>query len=185
MALSIGPELSDLMVEALQSQDRVVLGGIASETQFERRFVEPVIRDVIREYAPHLEVAVHGWKGRGVLLSAVDEETRMRFLGWKESKAWSVTYAWGKHTPDMAIRDKDTGATMVIEVKFGTVTPGGGLSTGEVQRMIGQCVMAKVHHTQVIAVFGYKGDLTRQDEVKLADWLRPQGVHVVLRSVPV
>jgi hypothetical protein len=182
--LSIGPELSEHIVEALRSPDRIVLAGITSETQFERQFVEPVIREVILEYAPHLEIAVHGWKGRNVLLSAVDEETRTRFLGWKESKAWSVTYAWGRHTPDMAIRDKDTGATMVIEVKFGSVTSGGGLSTGEVQRMIGQCVMAKVHHDQVIAVFGYRGDLTRRDEVKLADWLKLQGVHVVLRSVP-
>ena len=185
MALSIGSELSELIGEALQSPDRVIPGGITSETQFERHWVEPTVCDVIREHAPHLQVAVHGWKGRGVPLSGVDEVTRERFLGWKESKAWSVTYAWGRHTPDMAIRDRDAGASMVIEVKFGAVTPGGGLSTGEVQRMIGQCVIAKVHHEQVVAVFGYRGELARQDEAKLADWLKPQGIHVVVRSVPV
>ena len=120
--------------------------GISDEMHFERYFVEPAVVEAVRDYemsldgpprpleAPRFEVALHGWKPRGVPNADLDPETRKRSEDWTRSKKWSVTNVWGRHTPDIAIRDTASGKTVVVEVKFGDVS-GGGLPTGGLQRM--------------------------------------------------
>ena len=186
-------ELVSLIVAALRASP--IPRGISDEKLFEHNFVEPAVVEAVRQYElsldrpprrdgmPHVEVALHGWKPRGVRDADLDPETRERSKKWTRSKKWSVTNAWGRHTPDIAIRDTTARKTLVIEVKFADVS-GGGLRTTGLQRMVGQCVIAKRHHDGVVAVFGYRGKLSRADEVGLEPWLQEQGIGLVIREVP-
>ena len=186
-------QLVSLIVDALKAN--VIPQGISNETLFERDFVEPAVVEAVRRYerslepsgrlhaSPRFEVARHGRKPGGVRDADLDPETRERSKAWTRSKDWSVTNAWGRHTPDIAIRDTVTEKTLIIEVKFDDVS-GGGLRTTGLQRMVGQCVIAKRRHHSVVAVFGYRGALTRADEAGLGIWLQEHGIELVLREVP-
>ena len=161
-------ELVRSVVDALQHRD--LPGGITDEKDFEQKFVEPVCTDVLR---PSLCVATHPWGDPA------------KAECWRKSKAWGAVTAWGlKHTFDLVARNSETTWRLAVEVKL-TKMRGGSKPTGEFQRMMGQCILARLRHDAVIAVFGYSGDLEGADAdpqhyAKLRD---EYGIWVVTRRV--
>jgi len=139
-------ELVDRLVYELGSRELPT--GIVDERTFEQLFVEPVCTEILR---PQLCVATHPWGDKS------------KEKCWRESKAWAAVTAWGlKHTFDVVARNDDTTWRMAVEVKLSKMR-GGSKPTGDFQRMMGQCILARLRHDAVIAVFGYSGDLAGAD----------------------
>ena len=148
--------------------------SLVNEADFERRFVEPVCSMTLNRIRPEMEVAVHPW----------GDKTKAR--KWRESKLWGATRAWGmQHAFDLVARDASRHETLAVEVKLANVR-GARLPTGEFQRMMGQCILARLQHDAVIGVFGHRGELPErwQSETRrAASELAQHGIWVVVRQV--
>ena len=102
---------------------------------------------------------------------------------WAASKKWASVLAFGtNHTFDAVIKDKISGKTLVVEAKFITAR-GGRMPNGEIQRLLGQCLLAKTKHDFVIGLCGRKGVLT-QDGTTIRKLLRtgPNEQELILYS---
>ena len=90
-----------------------------------------------------------------------------------------------RHTFDLHVRVPDDSWLMAVEVKLAKAR-GGRSFTGDFQRMMGQCHLAKLRHDVVLGVFGYIGDL-KQTPAEVEDYcdkLRERdGIWVVMRKV--
>lgn len=162
----------DVVVEL---QTRKVPAGLRDEKGFEQQFVEPVCTDILR---PQLCVATHPW----------GDPTKAEC--WRRSKSWGAVEAWGlKHTFDLVARsregaDSEPSWRLAVEVKLSKMR-GGTKPTGEFQRMMGQCILARLRHDAVVGVFGYAGDLegADADEPHFARLRDDYAIWVVTRQV--
>jgi hypothetical protein len=156
---------------------------INTEESFERVFVEPRVRAAISEVAPTLTIATHPWI-KPDTPRPLPPEIRQRSRDWAACKEWAAVDGWGmKHTLDMAIRDPESLESVAVEVKFCKVK-GRRLPNGEFQRMVGQALLGRKKHQQVIAVFGYRADTEFRDDGGLTEFLRGHGVWLVVTRVP-
>ena len=83
------------------------------------------------------------------------------------SKEWGAVDAWGmRHSFDLVARDTSGPWQLAIEVKYHdplkTKSP-----NGEFQRMLGQCILARLKHNAVVGIYGYSGDVieARSDDL--------------------
>ena len=160
------------LVKALEEKE--IPGNIRDEKDFEQRFVEPICVEHLERVQPKLEIAVHPWGDP------------KKAKAWAESKIWAAVTAWGmKHTFDLHARVPDDTWHMAVEVKLAKAK-GGKSFTGDFQRMMGQCHLAKLRHDVVTGVFGYIGDL-KETPTKVRDYeaeLRErEGIWVVVLKV--
>ena len=152
-------------------QERPIPGSIFDEKSFERRFVEPVCVDVLA--VADLCVAVHPW----------GDKTKAKC--WAESKKWASVTTWGmKHTFDLVARSRDESWSLAVEVKLVKSKHGKGI-TGDFQRMMGQCHLARLRHDAVVGIFGYVGELKEAASVHdfAQDLGERDGIWIVVRKV--
>jgi hypothetical protein len=168
----------------------LVPADITNETTFEKRFLIPVVLQVSAE-CPGVRTYTHPWNNKTRCEPDCEKAPDLdRVVAgcprcWAASKAWASVSAFGTHHAfDIVARDM-SGKTLVVEAKL-IVAKGGRMPNSEIQRLVGQCFLAKTKHDFVIGVCGLRGSLdprwTNDTEV-VRLWFERAGVDLVFRSV--
>jgi hypothetical protein len=163
---------------------------IRNETDFENRFLIPIVVQLAPQY-PGVRTYTHPWKNKTRCepnCENVPDSGRV-INGcprcWATSKKWASVSAFGtRHTFDAVAKDI-SGKTMAVEAKF-IAAKGGRMPNGEIQRLLGQCFLAKTKHDMVIGVCGLKGSLEPRwntDTETAHNWFARAGVDIVFRSI--
>ena len=104
---------------------------------------------------------------------------------WAESKKWGSVLAFGTHhTFDLVAKDASE-KTLAVEIKF-VAAKGGRMPNGEIQRLMGQCSLAKTKHDYVVGICGYRGNLDPRwdtDTQAVRTWYERAGICLVFRAV--
>ncbi len=160
---------------------------IRNETDFEKRFLIPVVRHVSDQYSD-IKTYTHPWNNK--TRCNPDCETATKIVAgcpkcWAASKKWASVLAFGtNHTFDVVARDISR-KTLAVEAKFISAR-GGRMPNGEIQRLLGQCFLAKTKHDFVIGVCGRKGRLDSKwndDTEAVMNWSKRAGIDIVFRSI--
>jgi hypothetical protein len=141
-------EFRDKLVSTLSSTP--IPEEITTEKHFETRFVIPVVLQV-SAHQMDVHVYSHPWNNRTRCQPdcKTAREHRQTVVGcprcWAESKEWASVLAYGTHhTFDLVAKDTSE-KTLAIEIKF-VAAKGGRMPNGEIQRLMGQCTLAKTKH---------------------------------------
>jgi hypothetical protein len=162
---------------------------IRNEADFEKRFLIPVVLQVSARY-PDVFIYTHPWNNKTHCESACDTTfNRAHVVAgcprcWAASKKWASVLAFGtRHTFDVVAKDI-CGKTLAVEAKLITAK-GGRMPNGEIQRLLGQCLLAKTKHNFVIGLCGLKGGLDprwNNDTETVKDWFKRAGIDLVFRQ---
>lgn len=114
---------------------------------------------------------------------------RQRVLGcpdcWKESQKWASVSAFGIHYEfDLVARGR-RGTTLAVQIKS-VKEENGGLQIDQIERFLGQCVLAASRHDVVIGVCGLwrSPNSVRMQETKtVRRWAERHGIHLVFREL--
>jgi hypothetical protein len=163
---------------------------IRNETDFEKRFLIPVVLQVSEQF-PDVRTYTHPWNKK--TRCEPDCKTAIKGGGvvagcprcWAASKKWASVLAFGTHhTFDAAAKDIN-GETLAVEAKF-ISAKNGRMPNGEIQRFFGQCFLAKAKHDFVIGVCGFKGSFDSRwhsDTELVNNWFERAGTDIVFRSI--
>jgi len=167
-----------------------VPADIRNETTFEKRFLIPLVLQVTAQ-CPGVRAYTHPWNNK--IRCEPDCKTALdsgRVVAgcprcWAASKKWASVFALStRHTFDVVARDT-SGKTLAVEAKLITAK-GGRMPNGEIQRLLGQCSLAKIKHDFVIGVCGLRGNLDprwNNDTGAVKDWFKRVGIDLVFRQV--
>jgi hypothetical protein len=137
--------------------------GQAPEKVLKRGLIEKQVERVWHNY-PGLLVCTPPWNDKGSpvrrlcawhLKQAHMQGTLVK-IGckdcWTDSKEWASVDAWGmRHNFDIVVNDRDRTEALVIEVK---AFRGARSPNSEVQRFIGQLLLARSKHPIVMGICG-------------------------------
>lgn len=181
-------EFCDKLVSALSTA--AIPEHIRTEKDFEREFVIPIALQV-SGHRKDVHVYSHPWnnKGRCQPDCQTAREHGQTAVGcprcWAESKKWASVLAFGTHhTFDLVAKDA-SGKTLAVEMKF-VAAKGGRMPNGEIQRLMGQCTLAKTKHQFVIGVCGYRGSLDPRwdnDTQAVRSWSEQAGISLIFRAI--
>lgn len=164
--------------------------NILNEKDFEQNFVVPSVF-AIQKTDENVFVFGHPWgskvrcspdcrsarEGKGQIQPGCDK-------CWKDSKRWGTVNAFGIQSNFDIVAQDTRNRTLIVEIKF--VSFGKGRNpNGEIQRFLGQCLIAATKFDHVIGICGYKGvlDLTNdQDTDDCIRWCRDHGIHIIFRA---
>lgn len=181
-------EFRDKLMLALVSTP--IPQNIRIEKDFERRFVIPIILRV-SNHEMDVRTYTHPWNNKA--RCQPDCETAPNHgrvvVGcprcWASSKKWASVLAFGtNHTFDAVAKDT-RGNRLVVEAKLIAVK-GGRMPNGEIQRLMGQCTLAKTKHQFVIGICGYRGTLDPRwdnDTQAVTRWFEQAGISLIFRAV--
>lgn len=168
-----------------------ILPAMKNEKDFERGFVYPL--------AVHLaEAEGDVWLFRQPWgdeeKCKPDCQTAMtsrgqRVLGcpdcWKEAKKWASIAAFGtQYNFDLIARGR-RGTTLAIQMKS-IMQEKGGLQVGEIERFLGQCLIAASRHDVVIGVCGLwriPNGAWVQETKSVRRWAERHGIHLLFREL--
>lgn len=163
---------------------------IRTEKDLEQNFVMPAARRAAR-HDSKVWLCVHPWSKPHSCAPTckVAHKDGQAVFGcrrcWKDSKKWSAVAAIGAHH-NFDLVAKEKGKTLAVEIKF-LRAKGGRMSSGAIQRFVGQCSLAAARHRFVIGVLGYHGIVNKKwnrDTKKVRTLARRLGIHLVVRRVP-
>src|SRR4030067_834323 len=163
---------------------------IRTEKDFEKRFVIPVTLQVS---ARHKDVYVYSHPWNNKTQCQPDCETGANYgrvvagcpRCWASSKKWASVLAFGTHHTFDVMAKERRGNTLVVEAKL-IVVKGSRMPNGEIQRLMGQCTLAKTKHRFVIGICGYRGTLDPRwdnDTQAVRRWCAQAGISHIFRTV--
>lgn len=166
-----------------------VPSDLLNEGDLERRLVFPIVRDMLRE-SPGPHVYAHPWKrieecepnctdGSGL----VDQpELHGCPACWGQSKKWAAARLYGLHCFDLVVGSP--GDSFALEAKL-LRRPGLGKKRANdgFQRLIGQCMLARLVHPRVLAFCVAEEQALDLSATVLLETVRGQGVTLVVRTV--
>jgi hypothetical protein len=104
---------------------------------------------------------------------------------WAESKKWASVLAFGTHhTFDLVAKDASE-KTLAVEIKF-VAAKSGRMPNWEIQRLMGQCSLAKTKHDYVVGICGCRGTLDPRwdtDTQAVRRWFEQAGICFVFRAI--
>jgi hypothetical protein len=181
-------EFRDKLVSALSSTS--IPKNIRTEKDLEMRFLIPVVMQILAQERD-LHVCSHPWNNRTRCQPdcKTAREHRQTVVGcpqcWAESKKWASVLAFGTHhTFDLVAKDASE-KTLAVEIKF-VAAKGGRMPNGEIQRLMGQCSLAKTKHDYAVGICGYRGTLDPRwdtDTQAVRIWYEQAGICLVFRAV--
>lgn len=152
-------------------------------------------RDQIRHYSSQFVAALSAHRIPAGLATEQEFKRRVVFPVAREVAAaypdirvytppWHNERVCGSH-PESSL---DPQGTLAVEVKFVSMTEG-RKPNAEVQRLVGQSMLAASRHRVVIGVCGHRGAMNpnhRRDESPLVgvQWRTPSDVHLLFLEVP-
>jgi len=163
--------------------------GIGDEADFEKIFLTPLLLSAAAQYSD-VRVYTHPWNNK--IRCKPDCETADKgqiVVGcpkcWAASKKWASVFAFGtNNTFDIVAKDA-SGKTLVVEAKL-VHNKNGRLPSGDIQRMFGQCLLAKAKHNFVIGVCGVTGGLDfmwDSDTQQVRNLFEKSGIDLIFRTV--
>jgi hypothetical protein len=181
------PEFRDRLLSKFATAP--IPDDIVNESGFEKHFLTPVVLDVVAQYTG-VRAYTHPWNNKTRCKPDCESAPGSGRVVpgcprcWTASKKWASVLAFGTHhTFDIMARDA-SGQTLAVEAKL--IGPKKGhMPSGEIQRFLGQCSLAKTKHDFVIGVCGLKGNLNpkwEDDTAVVKDWLERGGIDIVFRS---
>jgi hypothetical protein len=181
-------EFRDRLISAIKSTP--IPDEIRTEKDFETQFVIPVVLQA-SAHERDIHVYSHPWNNK---TRCQPDCNTARDHGqivagcprcWAESKQWASVLAFGTHhTFDLVAKDA-SGKTLAVEMKF-VAAKGGRMPNGEIQRLMGQCSIAKTKHDCVVGVCGCRGSFDLRwdkDTDAVKNWFERAGVYLVFRTV--
>ncbi len=165
-----------------------VPSDIRNETDLEIRFIIPAVADAAAHF-PDVRTFTHPWSNRRRCQPDC-ETAALSHEGvpgcprcWAASKEWATVSAFGTHhTFDVVARDL-SGKSLAVEAKL-VHTRGVRRPSGEIQRLLGQCSLAKSKHDYVVGVYvcrgGHDGRADRDTET-VTTWFKKAGIVLVFR----
>lgn len=167
-----------------------VPSNIRNETEFEVRFIIAIVIETAAHF-PHIQTFTHPWKNKRRCQPDCETaaESHNSVAGcprcWTASKRWATVSVFGTHhTFDAMARDR-SGKTLAVEAKF-FVTNSSRRPNGEIQRLLGQCSLAKSKHDYVVGVCACRGGLDlKQNKAteSVTNWFEKTGIRLVFCSV--
>ena len=178
-------EFSEALARKIERTPRG--SSLSSEAEFEKAHVVGPAWELSRQH-PEVRVFTHPWRRNVRCKPTCDagaSDFALRVEGcpdcWAASKAPTAVAAFGTRSNfDLAALDR-RGRTLVVEVKWLTLSSGKGPNS-EFQRFIGQCTLAAAVNDVVIGVCGFHGQGRTHFDVHSANvrrTLRKIGVHLV------
>jgi hypothetical protein len=164
--------------------------GIRNEVDLERKFVIPAAWNIVRPNCG-IRISSHPWNNKrqcapdcqSAPISGKVEKGCPRC--WAESKKWASVATFGTHHDfDLVARDSK-GKTLAVEVKF-VGAKGGRKPNSEIQRLLGQCSLAKTKHDAVIGLCGYRGSPDprwERDTQTVRGWFKRRDIFLIFRAV--
>jgi hypothetical protein len=105
----------------------------------------------------------------------VGQKARSGHLFWRLVHTTPSTWSQNMHQKKI----------LALEIKF-VAAKGGRMPNGEIQRLMGQCTLAKTKHQFVIGVCGYRGTLDprwENDTQGVRSWSDQAGISLIFRAV--
>lgn len=180
-------EFEGILIERLRASDPQ--GNFASEGDLERRFVLPLVRDVLNEASgPH--VYAHPWNqpetcepnctdGRGLI-----EHPELHGCPdcWNESKKWAAVRLYGLHCFDLVVGDRND--SFVVELKLLRRAPSGKRRANDgFQRLLGQCLLARLVHPRVVAFCVAERGALDDSATSHVAALHDQGITLIVKTI--
>lgn len=165
-------------------KDRIP-GDLINEADLERRFVLPIVRDLMKQ-GPGPHVYAHPWKHRGHCApncSGLVEQPELHGCPdcWNQSKDWAAVRLYGLHCFDLVVSNREE--SFGVELKLLRHTGHGNQrSNAGFQRVLGQCMLGKLIHPRMLAFCAAeKGalDMSATDHV---DALGDQGITLMVKT---
>jgi hypothetical protein len=176
------------LAQTLQKQ--MPRSTLASESAFEREHVVEPAWELSRKY-PEIRVFAHRSKQRNRRCvhrkhcGGLEPDFALRVKGcprcWSNSKAGSVVDAFMTRSNFDLVAIDERANRLAVEVKWLAVSAGRG-PNAELQRFIGQCVLARATHKVVLGVCGLRGQRKKQfdqHEAKVKAYLKKMGVIII------
>lgn len=180
-------EFEARLIERLQ--ETTPPSDLVNEGDLERRFILPVLRDVLRE-SPGPHVCAHPWKRSEKCdpscpegIGLVDQpELHGCPDCWGQSKKWAAARLYGLHCFDVVVGTP--GDSFALEAKLLRRSPRGNRRANDgFQRLIGQCLLARLVHPRAVGLcVAEEGalDLSATSHLKA---LRSQGITLVVKTL--
>jgi hypothetical protein len=180
-------EFEAALIERLRTSDPV--GNFANEGDLEKRFVLPLVHNVLKQDSgPH--VYAHPWKqpetcepncteGRGLV-----EHVELHGCPecWNDSKEWAAVRLYGLHCFDLVVGDRKD--SFVLELKLlRRARRGNRRANDESQRLLGQCMLARLVHPRVVAFCVAERGALDDSETSHVDALRDQGITLIVKTL--
>ena len=161
---------------------------LLNEGDLERRFIVPIVGDLVRKAGTH--VYAHPWR-----LKQACEPNCTKGVGlvelptlhgcpecWKSSKKWAAVRLYGLHCFDLVVGAP--GASLAIEAKLlkGPKT-GKKRANGGFQRLVGQCMLARLVHPRVIGFCVAQHGALDNSAVSHLEAVRARGIELIVRTV--
>jgi len=163
--------------------------GISREAEFEKFFLTPLILKIAAGFSD-VRVYTHPWNSKARCKPDCESAHKNQIVAgcpkcWAASKQWASVFVFGtNNTFDIVARDR-AGKTLVIEAKL-VHNRNGRLPSGDIQRMLGQCALAKTKHDFVIGVCGFTGGpdfMWDSDTQRVRAWFKKIGIDLIFCSV--
>lgn len=163
---------------------------IRTEKDLETRFVIPLVLQ-ISAHERDLHIYTHPWNNKrhcepdcqSAPISGKVEMGCRRC--WRESKKWASVATFGTHHDfDVVARDS-RGKSLAVEVKF-VSAKGGRKPNSDIQRLLGQCSLAKTKHESVIGLYVYRGtpdSRWKGDTQEVRGWFKRAGIFLIFRYI--
>jgi len=163
--------------------------NLVNEGDLEKRFVLPLVRECA-DQVPGLRAYAHPWRqsttcepnctdGRGIVTSP---ELHGCPDCWNRSKDWAAVRLYGLHCFDVVIGNQ--GDSLAVELKLLRRTGRGNRrANNEVQRLLGQCMIARLVHSRVVGFCVAEEGAIDLSKAGQASALRDYGVTLVVRTV--
>lgn len=180
-------EFEATLIERLRTSDPQ--GNFANEGDLERRFVLPLVRDVLNQDSGP-RVYAHPWKqpetcepncteGRGLVEHA---ELHGCPDCWNESKEWAAVRLYGLHCFDLVVGDRKD--SFVLELKLLRRAHHDNRRANDgFQRLLGQCLLARLVHPRVVAFCVAERGALDDSATSHVDALREQGITLIVKTL--
>ena len=162
---------------------------LVNEGDLERRFLLPIVRDVLTELS-ETHVCAHPWKHKEKCEPTCGEVGGLIELPelhgcpdcWKQSKKWAAARLYGLHCFDLVVGTP--GDSFALEAKLLRRSGRGNrLANDGFQRLIGQCMLARLVHPRVVGLcVAEKGALDLSATSHL-EAVRSQGITLVTKTL--
>jgi hypothetical protein len=160
---------------------------LRDEKGLEQQVLVPIAARLVKRH-PGMLLCVHPYGNKGRCrpsCDAIPPDGAGRVIGcpkcWAASKAWASVATFGTHHDfDIVAKDRE-GHTLALELKLAKVQ-NGRMPNSELQRFLGQCILAATKHHVVVGVFGCRGKLNdkwHQDTDLVVSKLGNQNISLV------
>jgi hypothetical protein len=161
---------------------------LANEGDLERRFMLPIVRDVLHE-SPGLRIHAHPWnrpekcqpscsEGAGLV-----EQPELHGCPdcWGRSKGWAAARLYGLHCFDLVVGTP--GDSFALEAKLLRRSPRGNRRANDgFQRLIGQCTLARLVHPRVVGFCVAEEGALDLSAASHVEALRGRGIALIVRT---